>query len=123
MSNIVHCKTHDGRSISYIDQIIGSGAMKDVYFSPDKSYVVCFFNKQKNKFYENQNDYQEQKRRLLEIVTTKHDSIMNGLGGKYWEKAFCWPNALVEHNNLLGIVVPAYSKDFFFEFGSIKVFE
>lgn len=42
MSNIVHCKTHDGRSISYIDQIIGSGAMKDVYFSPDKSYVVCF---------------------------------------------------------------------------------
>lgn len=81
------------------------------------SYV---FNKQKNKFYENQNDYQEQKRRLLEIVTTKHDSIMNGLGGKYWEKAFCWPNALVEHNNLLGIVVPAYSKDFFFEFGSIN---
>lgn len=120
MSNIVHCKTHDGRPISYIDQIIGSGAMKDVYFSPDKSYVVCFFNKQKNKFYDNQNDYQEQKRRLLEIVTTKHDSIMNGLGGKYWERGFCWPNALVEHNNLLGIVAPAYSKDFFFEFGSIN---
>ena len=118
MSNVIHCKTHDGRSISFVDQIIGSGAMKDVYFSPDKSYVVCFFNQQKNKFYSNPSEYQEQKRRLLEIVTTKHDNLMNGMGGEYWKNTFCWPNGLVEYNNLLGIVAPSYSKEFFFEYGS-----
>lgn len=118
MSNVIHCKTHDGRSISFVDQIIGSGAMKDVYFSPDKSYVVCFFNQQKNKFYSNPSEYQEQKRRLLEIVTTKHDNLMDGMGGEYWKNTFCWPNGLVEYNNLLGIVAPSYSKEFFFEYGS-----
>lgn len=28
--------------ITNLHEVIGSGAMKDVYFSPDKSYVVCF---------------------------------------------------------------------------------
>ncbi len=54
MSNpkTIRCQTFDGKTIEYVDEIIGSGAMKDVYFSPDKSYVVCFFSKEKNKFYE-----------------------------------------------------------------------
>ena len=43
MSKVIQCQTLDGRPIAFIDEVIGSGAMKDVYFSPDKSYVVCFF--------------------------------------------------------------------------------
>ena len=50
-AKIIKCKTIDGRDIEFVDEIIGSGAMKDVYFSPDHSYVVCFFSKEKNKFY------------------------------------------------------------------------
>ena len=42
MSKVIQCQTLDGRPIAFIDEVIGSGAMKDVYFSPDKSYVVCF---------------------------------------------------------------------------------
>ena len=33
----------DGSPVEFMDEVIGSGAMKDVYFSPDKSYVVGFF--------------------------------------------------------------------------------
>lgn len=118
MSKIIHCQTTDGQPIAYVDEIIGSGAMKDVYFSPDRAYVVCFFNKDKNKFYQSKADYEQQKDRLKEIVGNKWHSIFNGEGGEYWKKVFCWPNALVEYNGLLGIVAPTYQQQFFFEFGS-----
>ena len=39
---IVKCTTVDGRPIEFVDEVIGSGAMKDVYFSPDKSYGMLF---------------------------------------------------------------------------------
>lgn len=120
MSKIIHCQTIDGQPIAYVDEIIGSGAMKDVYFSPDRSYVVCFFNPLKNRFYQNKADYEQQKDRLKEIVGNKWQSIFNAEGGEYWKKVFCWPYALVEHEGLLGIVAPSYQSQFFFEFGSIN---
>ena len=49
-AKIIKCKTIDGRDIEFVDEIIGSGAMKDVYFFFFCSYVVCFFSKEKNKF-------------------------------------------------------------------------
>lgn len=42
MANIVTCKTKDGETVQFVDEVIGSGSMKDVFFSPDKSYVVAF---------------------------------------------------------------------------------
>jgi hypothetical protein len=33
----------DGSNVEFVDKIIGSGGMKDVYVAPDKSYVVAFF--------------------------------------------------------------------------------
>ena len=48
MANIVTCKTKDGETVQYVDEVIGSGSMKDVYFSPDKSYVVAFYHKPQN---------------------------------------------------------------------------
>lgn len=50
MNKIIQCQTLDGRSIAFVDEVVGSGAMKDVYFSPDKSYVVCFLRKRKTVF-------------------------------------------------------------------------
>ena len=35
MANIVTCKTKDGETVQYVDEVIGSGSMKDVDFSPD----------------------------------------------------------------------------------------
>ena len=43
MSKTITLTATDGTKVEFIDDVIGSGAMKDVYFSPDKSYVVGFF--------------------------------------------------------------------------------
>ena len=42
-NNHIKVLAKDGTPIEFEKTIIGSGAMKDVYFSPDKSYVVGFF--------------------------------------------------------------------------------
>lgn len=117
-ANIIKCYTVDGRAIEFVDEVIGSGAMKDVYFSPDRSYVVCFFSKEKNKFYESKAALEQQKDRLKEIVGNKWNGIFNGVGGDYWKNIFCWPDGLVEYNDLLGITAPTYKKYYFFSYGS-----
>ena len=43
MANTIKIKATDGSYVEYIDQMFDAGGMKDVYFSPDKSYVVAFF--------------------------------------------------------------------------------
>lgn len=109
MGKVIKCKTLDGKKIEFVDKIIGSGAMKDVYFSPDKSYVVAFFRSPQ--------DYQS-KERIKKITTTYWDRLFNETGGQYWKNLFCWPEGVVEHNGLIGIVAPVYPKHFFFEYGS-----
>lgn len=42
MAQTIRLTATDGSNVEFIDDVIGSGAMKDVYFSPDKSYVVGF---------------------------------------------------------------------------------
>jgi serine/threonine protein kinase len=102
--------TTDGTPVEYVDEIIGSGAMKDVYFSPDKSYVVAFFREKQ--------DYQS-KERLQMIAGKYREGIYHNLGGEYWKNLLnCWPTHVVEHEGKTGIVAPAYQKQFFFEYGS-----
>ena len=108
-SKIINCETLDGQSISYVDEIIGSGTMKDVYFSPDRSYVVAF--------YKEPQDFQAKER--LQMITEKYrEGIFSQTGGEYWQGLFCWPTGMLEHEGKLGLVAPAYPKHFFFEHGS-----
>lgn len=109
MAKVVHCRTLDGQDIAFVDEIIGSGAMKDVYFSPDRSYVVAF--------YKEKQDFQARER-LQMIVGKYRDNIFGQVGGDYWSNLFCWPTALVEHNGKTGLVAPTYARHFFFEYGS-----
>ncbi len=95
--------------IEFEDTIIGAGAMKDVYFSPDKTYVVQFIRSHIN---ETTID------RLMTIVKVYHPRIFNQIGGEYWNKLYCFPYDIVVHEGKLGLVAPAYQKHFFFEYGS-----
>lgn len=106
---VVRLKAHDGSDVEFIDTIIGAGGMKDVYFAPDKSYVVAFFRKPA--------DFKTKER--LQLLTGKYkDGIFNSAEADYWRSVFCWPTKIVEHNGLLGVVAPTYSKQFFFDHGS-----
>jgi serine/threonine protein kinase len=109
MANIVKLKALDGSPVEFIDSIIGQGAMKDVYFSPDKSYVVAFFRTKQDA---------QSRDRLANIVGTYREKLLNQPGGDYWKNLFCWPYSIVEHNGLLGIVMPSYHGHFFFQHGS-----
>lgn len=112
--NIIKITALDGTKVEYIDEIIGQGGLKDVYFSPDKSYVVAFFRSLKK----GTPEYSATKDRLIKITGNYRDGIFNQIGGEYWKNLYCWPDKIVEHNNLIGVVVPVYQKHFFFEFGS-----
>ena len=111
MTKVIKCQTVDGIPIEYVDTIIGSGAMKDVYFSPDKSYVVAFYKTPQD----------AQARDRITMITGRYkDNIFGQIGGDYWKNLFCWPTAMVEHNGKLGVVAPVYAKHFFFEHGSVN---
>lgn len=106
----VTLKAHDGSVVSFDDaSLAGSGGMKDVYFSPDRSYVVAWFRKPQ--------DYNSIER-LKNIVGPFRDSIFNQAGGEYWNDLYRWPSKLVETKGKVGLVVPTYEKHFFFEHGS-----
>ena len=76
MANKVTLKATDGSTVEFIDEVIGSGAMKDVYFSPDKSYVVGFFRDKQDA---------NSKDRLQNIVGVYREKIFNQVGGEYWK--------------------------------------
>ncbi len=100
---------NSNRKYKYVDD--GNpmrGGMKDVYFSPDRSYVVAFYRKPL--------DFNS-KERLRLIVTTYKDAFFNRKGGEYWNTIYCWPYDIVEREGISGIVVPAYDKRFFFDKG------
>lgn len=84
------------------------GGMKDVFFSPDKSYVVAF--------YRDKQDFNS-KERLRLIVTQYKEAFFNREGGDFWKTLYCWPYDIVELEGRTGIVVPAYDKRFFFKKG------
>ena len=109
MAEVITCTTMDGQSVSFVDEVIGSGAMKEVYFAPDASYVVAF--------YKNPQD-QQARERLRMITGSYRESIFDQAGGDYWRQLFCWPTAMLEHQGRLGIVAPSYPRHFFFEHGS-----
>lgn len=102
----------DGTDISFIDDgDPKSGAMKDVYFSPDKSYVVAFYKKTP--------DFKAIER-LEKIVGEYRESLFNSSTGSYWEDLFCWPTKMVNWNDKVGIVVPCYNQKYFFSSGKFK---
>ena len=109
MSEVITCRATDGTELQFVNQIVASGGMKDVYFSPDHSYVVAFFREQTDV---------NTTERLESIVGKYREGIFQQIGGEYWKNLFCWPNKIVFYNGMLGVVSPVYQDDFFFSVGS-----
>jgi serine/threonine protein kinase len=99
----------NSKSYQYIDN--GEpmrGGMKDVYFSPDRSYVVAFYRAKLDSNAEER----------VRLITTKYrDDFFNNEAGEFWKTLYCWPYDIVEKNGFTGIIVPAYNSRFFFKQG------
>lgn len=100
-----------GATYEFIDTMIGAGGMKDVYFSPDKSYVVAFFRGKVDPVGQ---------QRLDRIVDKYRKGIFEAPGGEFWKDRFCWPIDVVVHDGRTGVVAPTYPKQYFFEHGATK---
>ena len=111
MSGVERVRATDGTMIEYVPTIIGSGTMKDVYMTPDRQSVVALFR----------NPQDEQARDRINIISGRYrEQIFGQEGGEYWERLFRWPQRVVEDGaGRIGVVVPVYEKQFFFEHGSI----
>ena len=111
MSDVVRTTAKDGSQVEFIYKDPAQGAVKDVYFAPDKSYVVAFFR--------NPLDPQG-KERIENIVGKYRHDLFEQEGGEYWKDIFCWPEKIVEYDGRLGLVVPAYEKCYFFDSEPLK---
>lgn len=112
MSVITVKSLSTGKSYQYDKNMhAGSGAVKDVYFSPDRSYVVQIFKVMQDA---------NQLERLKNIVGKYQENIFQQVGGIYWETVYCWPTDIVSVPNTgqVALIAPCYRKEFFFEFGS-----
>ena len=105
----IKLKATDGSDVMFDEKLIAQGGMKDIYFSPDHSYVVGFFRDKQGP---------GDRDRLVDITGKYRDKIFNQVGGEYWKTVLCWPNKIVEHKGRLGVVAPVYDKQFFFKYGS-----
>ena len=109
MKDVTRLQADDGTQVEFDNTVIGSGAMKEVYMSPSKEYVVAFFR----------DPVSPAARERLEMITGRYrEQIFEGEQGSYWRELFCWPEKIVSHRGHTGITMPTYRPHFFFEFGS-----
>jgi hypothetical protein len=110
MKQVQKATLTDGRQVEFVvdpDKAM-EGGMKIVYFTPDKSSVVCFFKDQTD----------ATRRMRLDAVLGKFNPTTQP-NGEYWKKLFCWPTGIVQTPRL-GIVCPTYPANFFFNDGPWK---
>jgi len=111
MSQIVRITAQDGTPVEFFDEILGSGAIKDAYSSPDGSYVAVFYRDTKLN--------NAITRERLEKIVAMGGKVFTEQGGVYWKQLFNWPESVVEHEGRLGFTTRMFPSQFRFEFGSV----
>lgn len=112
----------DGRTLDFV--VVSdppSGTMKEVFFTPDRTSVVCF--------YKDPSAARDAVRlqRLESILGKFNPTLPRAQGGSansdvdasYYSHLFCWPTAIVVKPRF-GLVTPTYPPNFFFKEGPIK---
>lgn len=111
MPEMVRLTALDGTPIEFLDAVRASGGMKDVYFHPARHYAVAFFRE----------TLPPHARDRLEAIAGRYrEGVFQQEGGAYWEPLYRWPQHVLEVNGHLGVVVPFYAPEFFFEHGSVN---
>jgi len=96
----------DGKTLEFVPDMIGEGAMKQVYFTPDRTAVVCFFK----------DSADANRLARLEAVIGRYNPTIDPTTGRYFNQLYCWPTGIVVHPRV-GIVCPTYPGNFFFREG------
>ena len=103
------CTSILGNEISWVDEIIGSGSMKDVYLSPARSYVVAMCTSRPDR---------DGVERLQDMVGELRERVVEMSSDATVRSLFpSWPTDMIDHNGRVGLIHPVYPKDFQFEHG------
>lgn len=102
---VVKTTATDGVQVEFVMKDPKQGGIKDVYFDPNRRYVVAFFRKKLDP---------AGRERIERLVGQYRKGIFEQDGADYWRELFRWPERIVEYNGLTGIVVPIYQPQFFF---------
>jgi serine/threonine protein kinase len=112
MENLVKVKSEtDGAMVEFVYDDPKVGGVKDVYFNPDKKYVVAFFRNGLDS---------TGRERIEKLVGAYRKGIFEKKGGEYFENLYRWPDKIVEYDGMTGIVVPFYDPKYFFKKDSIR---
>lgn len=98
----------DGRIVRYNSESIAEGTQKLVYFTEDKSSVICL--------YKDASEPEETKKRLSAIIHSRNPTE-NDPNAQYWKDLFCWPTGMIVKPGL-GVMCPAYPANYFFRSGA-----
>jgi serine/threonine protein kinase len=107
-----------GGKIDFVTEMIGDGAMKEVYFTPDRKSVVCFYKDLST------GGDPLRIQRLENILGKYNPTVLRSEGGaaanevdaSYFRELYCWPTAIVTAPRF-GLVTPTYPNNFFFDSG------
>lgn len=118
MESVCEATLADGRKLPYVvRENPPRGGMKYTYFSPDRSYVVQFFNDPEVARDPNLH------RRLEAIIGRYNPTRSEQDGGargnseamaSYFAGKFCWPTDIITQPEF-GVVCPAYPSNYFFQ--------
>ncbi len=102
----------DGKRIEYIPDQIGEGGMKRVYFTADKSSVVCFFKDEST-------STDPHRLQRLQAIVGDYNPTSNDQTGGYFRDLFCWPTGVIVQPRI-GVLAPTYPSTFIFDSGRFK---
>jgi len=102
----------DGTTVDYLPDKIGEGGMKQVFFTADKSSVLCFFKDQGTA--RDPRRMERLQKILIPFNPTTHPSV-----GSHFAHLFCWPTGIVVQPRL-GVMTPTYPRNFFFASGNLQ---
>jgi hypothetical protein len=108
----------DGRTVEFHPDMIGDGAMKEVFFTRDRGSVICFYKDPKAAI------DPVRLKRLEKILGPNNPTVPKPQGGAarsdaeaaYYRGLYCWPTGIVTRPRF-GILAPTYPGHFFFQSG------
>ena len=106
---MIRIKTTEGAEVVFDPKHFAQGGMKDVHWVEGRRAVIGFYRKPPD---------QAGMDRLRAIVGPHRKSILEGAGGETLAKLYRWPESIVDWDGRIGVVVPVFDSQFFFQHGS-----
>ena len=121
MYNLITLIANNGTEYRFMDEIIASSSMADVYFSLDKKCILRLFRNPVGLGWRGGRDIRCQTKQARKLLDEKYSQLISkNAKGEYWRDFFNYPLTYVEWDGRFGVITPTFSKQFFVESGRFQ---